>query len=141
MKAKRVVEDEIIDYYTRLRNLVKSNQNGNAEKFFDDNHLIKVWEPLLYYAMTRGNCQVSKVILKRVVSYRQFTLSELRVKTSLLLHDISYDFSNRVKSYITSGEFEAEFAKFTNVASTVHAQLRGRTGDGVVNLKMHHFSG
>ncbi len=142
MQAKQQQEPdgEIADFYYRLRNLIKSGQKESAERFFDNNKLIGVWEPLLHFTMTRRNCEVTKAVLKRVISYCRFTLEEVRVKVSKLLQDITYEFSTRVIVYVNSNEFELEFNRLNKVAETVHSLLKNRTGKGVVNLKHEHFN-
>jgi len=133
------VSDEVIEHYSRLKNLLKSAQNSNAEKYFLDNSLLNIWRPLMHYAMVRRNCGVTSCMIDNVYSHASISKTAFRVEVSKLLHDITVDFSKKVIEYIDSGQYEVEAERISALGSLVKARLKSHTEKGIVDLKEHHF--
>lgn len=138
-KLEEISEDDVIQHYSRLKNLLKSAQGSNAERYFLDNSLLMIWRPLMHYAMVRRNCDVTSCMIDNVFSYAKIPKTAFRVEVSKLLHDITLDFSKKVIKYIDSGEFESEAERISTLGNTVMKGLKSHTEKGIVDLRPHHF--
>lgn len=138
VRMKKVAEDSVIKHYVRLKNLLLSEQQDAAVRYFRDQNLIGNWRDLYKFTGTRKNCRVITLIIDMVYQFGNYSEEEFLLEISKATHGIHYDFSQRIRHYLKSGNFDQKLEKYEELNNAVADAVFSK-GLNFVNLKPDHF--
>ena len=93
----------------------------------------KIWEELLYFAMVRKNCHVSKLVMVQLIQSKILTRDELALKVSIVDHKMQRVFLEEIREYAKSGKIDEEINRLHRVRNVVHQQLTSQAGVTFLN--------
>ena len=127
------IDDKIQEIYEALKLLELSGNAIGSKDFLNGLNFSEIWEELLHHAMVRNNCVITKRVIIQLINSGNLGHDEIILRVSQIDHQVSLDFVKRLRSYLHSNEFEAEWAKYSKVRRTAEHQLKSRLGKPLLN--------